>query len=214
KSDVFWVHEQLLCRRSKFFETALNGRWSESDDKIVKLPEDDASILRLCLTLLYTGKTQLLTEITVGVATAAICALCLVYIQAEKLQDVRSRNQLIDEIHQITTDRGKFGDIELALPHFVAFFYKDLPESCPLRTLLVRLWICAGIDIKVIDAGFIPLIPQDFLVNLASAWSHSRANSRESTWVARDYYCPDTEPEKPKSEGTHGSEQRGRPRKS
>jgi hypothetical protein len=50
---TFAVHENLLCERSGFFRTCLNGKWKESDDRNITLPDDDPSIIQLYIQSLY-----------------------------------------------------------------------------------------------------------------------------------------------------------------
>jgi hypothetical protein len=52
----FLLHQATMCKRSEFFNRALNGNWSEKKDRLVKLPEDDTKIFSLYVNLIYTGE--------------------------------------------------------------------------------------------------------------------------------------------------------------
>lgn len=49
----FIVHEELICESSEFFRKALAGNWKETQDRIVKLPEDDPDMFALYLQAVY-----------------------------------------------------------------------------------------------------------------------------------------------------------------
>lgn len=53
-----WQHKDLIVSRSDFFTRALNGKWKEGNDNVVKLPEDEPEIFWLYIQLLYSGKNE------------------------------------------------------------------------------------------------------------------------------------------------------------
>lgn len=47
EKQAFDVYHGVLCFYSGFFKAALNGRWKESQDQVVQLPEDDPKLFQL-----------------------------------------------------------------------------------------------------------------------------------------------------------------------
>jgi hypothetical protein len=43
----FFAHEWFLTARSEIFRRAMNGNWSESESRVVNLPEDSSHIFTL-----------------------------------------------------------------------------------------------------------------------------------------------------------------------
>ena len=55
-AQEFQIHEAVLTARSKFFKAAIGRKWKESEEKTVKLPEDDPEAFALYSQLVYTGQ--------------------------------------------------------------------------------------------------------------------------------------------------------------
>jgi hypothetical protein len=54
--ETFVAHEGIICARSEFFRRAMNGNWTESNEKLVKLHEDDPRAFGVYLNHVYTGQ--------------------------------------------------------------------------------------------------------------------------------------------------------------
>jgi hypothetical protein len=50
---TFLVHEKLICERSEFFRTCVNGNWEEYKDGVVTLPKDNPELFQLYIQSLY-----------------------------------------------------------------------------------------------------------------------------------------------------------------
>lgn len=55
-TEEFIVHQGLVCKHSEFFKAALKGSWRESEEKVVKFPEDEPELFEYWLELLYFNK--------------------------------------------------------------------------------------------------------------------------------------------------------------
>ncbi|KAI4627415.1 uncharacterized protein J4E87_003978 [Alternaria ethzedia] len=89
RSELF-VHQSIITSRSKFSANALSGRWNNSDAKTINLYDVDPE-LRLedvehYLETVYTGRISL----TDG--SEILESICHVYVIAELLLDVHTRN--------------------------------------------------------------------------------------------------------------------------
>jgi len=52
----FVVHESFQTSRSEFFRRAMNGKWAESETRIVQLPDDKPHVFALYVNFIYTGQ--------------------------------------------------------------------------------------------------------------------------------------------------------------
>lgn len=52
---TFYAHEKILAKNSDFFAATLRNRWSESKDRIVRLPDHTAGSFELFLRFIYRG---------------------------------------------------------------------------------------------------------------------------------------------------------------
>ncbi|KAI4955616.1 hypothetical protein J4E91_001477 [Alternaria rosae] len=93
----FFVHETLFTSRSGFFRCAISQAFRGTEAHVVALPDDDPDTFRLYLNLIYTH--QLVTR-----GTDQWLKLCRLYVLAEKLQDVTSKNHIIDGMYAFFSD--------------------------------------------------------------------------------------------------------------
>lgn len=110
--ETFFVHEDIICERSKFFKAACSKDWLENQDKTVKLPEQEVETFRMYVETVYTekvdyvalaqflaamnGKARKRTSEDETQDTAAYLGLCKLWIAADFLGDSKVRNDIID----------------------------------------------------------------------------------------------------------------------
>ncbi|KAF2443933.1 hypothetical protein P171DRAFT_444196 [Karstenula rhodostoma CBS 690.94] len=135
QNQTFFIHKDLIVRRAPFFRNALGSDWAESDQNTVKLPEDDPSTFFLYIQLLYTGTLSLKG------ADPEFTKLINLYILAEKLQDVETRNIVMDTLLATVfppEGEGRTG----YLPNLenVQLIFDGTPEGSPLREYVVDVY--------------------------------------------------------------------------
>lgn len=54
EKEIFKLHKGLLCNASPFFKAALEGKFVESTNQAIDMPEDDAVMFRYLQLWLYT----------------------------------------------------------------------------------------------------------------------------------------------------------------
>lgn len=59
EQQEFYVHEKLVRTNSKFFDTTLNKKWKEGQERVVKLPETAPRDFKIWVKFLYTGRVFL-----------------------------------------------------------------------------------------------------------------------------------------------------------
>ena len=137
---MFAVHEALLRARLLFFKNCLSGAWKESEERLVKLPEDEPAIFLLYIQLLYTGQLaykldpprksdhDIEENITLG----------KLYVLAEKLQDDGTKERVIDGlVMRLRDNDGKIQIHVLTVPAMCKLIYGGTPGPCGIRRLLV-----------------------------------------------------------------------------
>jgi hypothetical protein len=162
------VHQSILTTHSEFFVRATNGKWAESDERLVTLPDDRPEIFRLYVNILYT--TEVATK-----GHEEWESLCRLYILAEKLQDVVTKNRLTDAICWFLTSEAapirKDTGGNLIYPRYqpsaqsIEELYARTPEASPLRRLVIDYYT-ENANHTWLEEGR-AVLPADFLCDLA-----------------------------------------------
>ena len=91
------MHSEVLTARSLFFRKALSGGFKEAEERVVELPEDDPEIFGMYLHYVQTNELSIvpepLPEQYTGMEEQG--TLARMYVLAEKLQDVKSKNAIV-----------------------------------------------------------------------------------------------------------------------
>jgi len=178
----FFVHSKLLTSRSDFFKHATNHDSKESEETIVALPDGDPDTFRRYLNLVYAH--QLVTK-----ETMQWLKLCRLYVLAEKLQDVTSKNQVIDGMcvffNEITCQYALRQKIHRTLPaEATAELYDGTTHTSKARKLLVDLYTDFGSE-SWLQNNREPL-PEDFIKELAFRLLQKRGPVFSDFWNS----CP------------------------
>lgn len=141
----FVCHANLLTAQSPFFEAALSGRWLESEEKLVRLPEQAPTAFSIYLNWRYTGAVDLSDgEDNAGTYTTPEGAikenqgprfsrLVRCSVLADMLQDHAFSNALIDsyfDLVEITYQFPSSTAVNLA--------FQLLAEGSWVRRLFIR----------------------------------------------------------------------------
>ncbi|KAF1843600.1 uncharacterized protein K460DRAFT_396866 [Cucurbitaria berberidis CBS 394.84] len=153
--QTFWVHQNILASRSEFFKRATNGKWLESDERLVTLPEDKPDIFSLYLNHLYTKR----------IPTKDFRILCQTYVLAEVLQDIQAKNCVIDALYarleENKPERPRLG------VKSVTELYSGTPAGSKARKFIVDYFADEGHESWLQKDE--SMYPTDFLVDLASS---------------------------------------------
>ncbi|KAF1974841.1 hypothetical protein BU23DRAFT_425604, partial [Bimuria novae-zelandiae CBS 107.79] len=124
----FWVHEKFICQKSAFFRAALNGYWKESEAKVVKLPEDNPEDFNTYLALMHTDVVHHAhcNEDDTQTMSEDLHRLCSLYLLADKLQDYKSMNAIIEVL---VSDLNQSRVIPAT--YTVYMVYRGSPTSSP-----------------------------------------------------------------------------------
>jgi hypothetical protein len=198
--ESFLVHKDLIVSRSKFFAKALNGPWREAEDKVVNLPEDDAETFALYLSLLYFGAmfipgpeakaqgTEDPRAKSRRVAEQEYISLSKLYVLCDKVQDITGVRIVTDAFVKATQKKRADGRCHFPGEDPINITYDNTPDGCPLRSLLVDLYVFHAEAKWLGDCG--DDLPKDFLFDIAMGMVTSRAEPRNKDKVAKssNYY--------------------------
>ena len=161
----FFVHSTLITSRSDFFKHATSQDSKENEETTVALPEENPDTFRRYLNLVYAR--QLI--VTKGIMQWL--KLCRLYVLAEKLQDITSKNQIIDGMcgffNAITCRPAVEGRIHCGLPaEATAELYDGTTHGSGARRLLVDLYTDFGSEIWLQSYSSTAL-PEEFIHEIA-----------------------------------------------
>lgn len=138
--ETFHVHADLLKKYSNFFSAALGKGWLESQEKVVRLPEDDPSPFEVFAKFLYSGRIYSTAASDESGETDDDYAedpewerLALCWILGDKLGSVDFQDASIDAIIQ------KIIDTERAPVNLHRVVYSRTTSNTKLKQLIVDI---------------------------------------------------------------------------
>jgi hypothetical protein len=180
KEQKLLVHADLFTRRSKILKSMISTADEAWPKSPVSFPGYDPETFRLYISLVYTGVLP-----TRG--SGEWLKLCRLYVLAEKLQDIQTKNTVIDAVHACVTEwcregaartfqslHAKFpadmGDlISIAS---ITELWEGTPANSPARRFILDLYASHGKSSWLIGKGGTP--PRDFLLDLTLALMKAR----------------------------------------
>jgi hypothetical protein len=183
-SEDFIVHESFLTSRSGFFRRALNGNWAESDTRIVKLPEDDPHIFALYLNYVFNGQLATMGKTPEEFATLGLLEfykhihheyeeVSRLYILAEKLQDVATKNAELAATMDISQTESVGGLRALPSPRSIQIIYAATLAGSPARRLVADMWSTLSVY-EILSELQTHQMHSDFVEDLAEAMEENR----------------------------------------
>jgi hypothetical protein len=172
----FSVHEELVCASSAFFKGALSHNWAESQQRSVRLEEEEPDAFEIYLQWLYRGtlpvpKWDRITHKRRS-AQADFLLLAKAYVLGDKLQDGDFADTVIDALVMANND-----EVELIWGDTISYIFENTPDSSPARDFLVDALYCEHCrDTLGKEDDF----PKNFLFRLAEmAVTYDRESYRE-----------------------------------
>ncbi|KAI4634342.1 hypothetical protein J4E83_001660 [Alternaria metachromatica] len=174
----FSVHEGIMCARSEFFQRAMNGNWTESKERIIRLPEDDPEIFNIYINFLYTGNvvTNAIEEPkTATHIVGEMHVLGRLYVIGEKLQDKATKNSAIKSLLEVAYEKDANGKIYSPSIDTITYVYRGTCAGSLGRRLLVDLWVKISPEYMAKNAE---TLPKEFLIDLAVALLADRPDKK------------------------------------
>lgn len=171
----FIVYEGTICARSEFFRRALNGNWAESEERLVRLTEDEPAIFAIYLNHVYTNQLATIdirrdrqdteAEFDNGIREEYV-RLSKLYVLCKRLQDVKGKNAITLAILAVSKEKNTNGSWYVPPAKEIMRLYGGTPENAPIRKLVVDIW--TSVSPEVITKNF-DRLPKEFLRYLAIA---------------------------------------------
>ncbi|KAH8644477.1 hypothetical protein IG631_01941 [Alternaria alternata] len=182
KTKDFIAHESFLTSRSEFFRRAMNGNWKEAETRIVNLPDDTAKTFACYLNYVYTGQLPTTSKTASELKRLTVDKfrrhvddryriIFDVFVLCEKLQDVTTKNAMMEAALATAELRGSDG-LWLTPPiGVVEAIYNGTPAGSPARRLVTDMW--TALPIEFIFSCF-DWLHQEFVKDLSKSIEDSR----------------------------------------
>ncbi len=166
------MHESLITGRAKFFECATKAHWQQ--ERRLSLPEDDPAVFSQYLNLIYTNR------LTTQGRGGEWLKLTRLFVLAEKLQDQRAKNKVIDGMHamfhQYVVKGVQRPDMTpSARAETIRELYDGTPSCSPARKLVVDLYADVGEEQWLFNGQY--ELPEDFVYDVAIALIRRRSST-------------------------------------
>ena len=178
----FYVHQDVVIPRSVYFEQKVKTTQdSKTEPCVVLLPSDYPNTFRRYLNLVYAD--QLITK-----DKWEWHALCRLFILAERLQDVRAKNQIIDGMqaffHELILSNTLRVDAKETLPaKATTELYERTRPGSQARKLVVDLYANSGNEGWL--RGEEGNLPMDFVYDVAVRLIQQRPSTLYSSSINR-----------------------------
>ncbi|KAL2064768.1 hypothetical protein VTL71DRAFT_3907 [Oculimacula yallundae] len=98
---LFNLPKDFLCLNSKFFDRALNGKFKEGVERVIRLPEDTVMAFQMMLQWIYTGNIKLATDMSSSLARAETTGFYLEFFKlADKIDLLGSTHPIVEKFRK------------------------------------------------------------------------------------------------------------------
>lgn len=185
QNQLFYMHKKLLCDTSGFFRAALNGRFQESRNQAIEMPEDDVEVFRYFQYWAYTG---VLDQKPLDLIEIPWHTLAGIYVFAEA--------RCIPALQNVAMDLfiSKHESSPRAPIEEYRYIYENTAELSPVRRFLAE-WAAHRGSLSRDWFQDRTIYPVDFAIDLSLAlYNRIQKNSTYSNggfWEARSKYHVD-----------------------
>ncbi|KAI8939472.1 hypothetical protein NX059_003245 [Plenodomus lindquistii] len=142
---TFYVHKSVLCKTSRFFQTATKPEWSGTGPHTIVLPNEIPGIFHMYTQWLYTDKLavklRLFKEVDEGGVESeseqvSLSHLVQSYLLGEMLMDSVYQRAIMGTLIRWVKNENTY-----PANFLVRWAYEGTTEGSPLRRLLVDFWV-------------------------------------------------------------------------
>lgn len=163
-----------MRQSSPFFRAALDKKWQEGVQGLIKLPDDSVEVVTAYLDWLYTKKLEFSQE---GTAQGAFWEhLARLYVFGEKIQD----DAFCDQVLQAIVLRADGDDNSTPTYAAIGIFYGSTTENAPIRQFIVEYFATFAAK-----TWFACHLPAEFLRDLAMELVQRRQMKKTATLFSR-----------------------------
>jgi len=161
----------------------MNGNWQEADTRVINFPDDEPDTFALYISYVYIGGLSVISktaqelrmldkvEFRVYIHEKHY-TIFSVYILAEKLQDIATKNAMISESLAVTHLKGSNDQWHVPGPNTINAIYEGTPSNSPARRFVTDLWTAVSIT-SIFDQ--FQLLHKDFTKDLGESIAKARA---------------------------------------
>ncbi|KAL8743342.1 MAG: hypothetical protein Q9190_004304 [Brigantiaea leucoxantha] len=187
----FFVHKELICHYSRFFQTAMTGIWLEAMTGVFKFPSENVEVFAVFENWLYSQVLDLSAQ-----GTSNIPFILSLYVFGEQKQSPGFQNAIIDTLRMVKTCDTV--NVILFTSGELQYIYENTMEGSPLRKLASDLFVWIGTMTMLANGILRDAYPKDFLADVLRGFATeiplpepSNALSPRVLGQAR-YFLPDS----------------------
>lgn len=174
----FVLHQAIVCTTSLFFRAICNGKWKESEERLLRLPEVDPEMFSIYLGFLYNRKVDMREERSADMKSLkTVTGEALIHLHdraihayalGEMVQDAAFRNAVVDEMRFVWTQPGQVGH-----QRSIQTLCATVSHRSKLMRYFVDRWAVADYsDCSFRD--FYKHLPTNFVLELACVHTEER----------------------------------------
>ena len=133
--ELFYIHRHLLCNASPVFKAAFAGKFKESSELSMDLPDEDVGSVNRLVQWLYTKCYEVDDYGSQEHCDARSWQLARLNALADKYDIVTLRNDVVDKFFAIFSDAKTSPSLQL-----VEYVYTNSSRRCALRDLLAAAY--------------------------------------------------------------------------
>lgn len=135
---AFHVELDVLCDISLVLRAAFTGGYKESQEKSMRLPEEDVTDFERFMQWTYLGRYQLSGFEAHGTADQRIMELARLYTVADRFDVIKLKHHIIDRVYEI----GQVGGTDSAPPHeVIRYMYENSTRLSFFRKLMAAWYL-------------------------------------------------------------------------
>lgn len=136
------VHSEAFRSRSIFFWKALSGPRRATDERVIRLPDEDIDTFELCLHIVYNKELAFSPDPSSDTEDGEeeLLSLARLYVLCEKLQDSRGKNAVIKSLMKSIHKDSWRTKWPIRSTTMVDIRYRGTTEGSPARQCLVDVF--------------------------------------------------------------------------
>ncbi|KAJ8061701.1 hypothetical protein OCU04_009501 [Sclerotinia nivalis] len=181
RPETILVHKNLLCAASPFFEAACKPEWQTGDKFIIKLPEDNAGLIKVLVSWVY---RQEIVYLGTWYSSRKLEGLIGTYLLAEKYQMPRLQNNIMDAMVHEVVDRYRW-----IFGLYIASIYQYTLPNSRLRLFAINGSLYKRDALRLFDYKQ-KHFPPEFVWDLAVAFSRDSDAARKGSFLmSKTQHC-------------------------
>ncbi|KAF7859707.1 hypothetical protein EAF04_008786 [Stromatinia cepivora] len=174
RPETILVHKNLLYTASPFFEAACKPEWQIGDKFVIKLPEDNAELIKVLASWVY---RQEIVYLGTWHGSRSVEGLIGTYLLAGKYQMPRLQNDIMDAMVHEVVDRYRWIFAPLIAP-----IYQYTPPNSRLRLFAINSSLYNWNSLRLFHHER-KQFPPEFVWDLAVAFSKDSDAARKGSFL-------------------------------